>query len=259
MAANWAPGSVAVVGLGISVGQLTHDAKCAIEQADVVYCLTNNAVSEELVRQLNPNVHNLQDLYSIGKNRLQTYEEMVEVVLQSVEEGLQVCFAAYGHPGVFAYPTHKAIERARALGHFAVMLPGVSAEDCMFADLGIDPAVHGCQSFDATDFIMSERIWDPFSTLVLWQVPIAGIRSLPEEGEIAPGFEFLMRRLLDAYGSDQLAILYEATPFPLCDPRMEEVRLQELKPELFNKHTTLVIKPALRAPRRNEEFSKAIK
>jgi hypothetical protein len=34
------------------------------------------------------------------------------------------------------------------------MLPAISAEDCLFADLGVDPADHGCPSYEATDFLV---------------------------------------------------------------------------------------------------------
>jgi hypothetical protein len=54
-----------------------------------------------------------------------------------------LCVALYGHPGVFACVGHEAIERARAEGIDAQMLPGISAEDCLFAELGVDPAVGG--------------------------------------------------------------------------------------------------------------------
>jgi hypothetical protein len=43
--------------------------------------------------------------------------------------------------------------RSSTDGFDAVMLPGISAEDCLFADLGIDPGMIGCQSFEATDSI----------------------------------------------------------------------------------------------------------
>jgi hypothetical protein len=39
------------------------------------------------------------------------------------------------------------------------MLPGISAEDCLFADLGIDPGIYGCQSYEATDFLANGRPW----------------------------------------------------------------------------------------------------
>jgi len=37
------------------------------------------------------------------------------------------------------------------------MLPGISAEECLFADRGIDPAQTGACSFEATDFLVHHR------------------------------------------------------------------------------------------------------
>ena len=68
-----------------------------------------------------------------------------------------MCLVSYGHPGVFAYPMHEAIRQAKALGHSAVMFPAVSCEDAFFADLGVDPGQSGCQSFEATDFLVYQR------------------------------------------------------------------------------------------------------
>ena len=65
---------------------------------------------------------------------------MAEAILEPVRAGKRVCAAFYGHPGVFVLPSHDAISRARAEGFEATMLPGVSAEDCLVADLGVDPA-----------------------------------------------------------------------------------------------------------------------
>ena len=78
---------------------------------------------------------------------------MADAIVAEVELGKTVCAVFYGHPGVFARPSHLAIERTRALGHRAEMLPAVSAEDCLFADLGVDPG-DGCQSFEATNFVV---------------------------------------------------------------------------------------------------------
>lgn len=252
-------GQLVAVGLGIRLGQLTLEAKDAIETAEVVFTVTNNVVSEFVLARLNPNIVDLQPCYEFGKPRMQTYEEMIALVLAEVRAGKKVCFAVYGHAGVFAYPTHTSIARAKEEGFLATMLPGISAEDCIFADLGIDPAPNGCQSFDATDFVLRERIWDPFSTLVLWQVSVAGIVRLPEEGEVAPGCEFLFKVLIDAYGPDHLATLYEAPPYPLCGPRKDEVALGDLRAEMFRPQTTMVIRPLRSCPRRNEAFAELIR
>src|SRR5205809_2021168 len=43
--------------------------------------------------------------------------------------GSLTCLACYGHPGVFVYPSHEAIRRARAEGYVARILAGISSED----------------------------------------------------------------------------------------------------------------------------------
>ena len=246
------------MGLGIRYGQMTLEAKQAIQDADVIFTVANNFVSEYFLDKLNPNVVVLKGLYGEGKKRMDTYHEMVDTVLAAVREGKKVCFATYGHAGVFAYPTHTAVARAREEGYPSVMLAGVSAEDCIFADLGIDPGTFGCQSFDATDFLVREPAWDPHTTLILWQVSVAGIMRLAAEGEIPPGVDFLIPLLVGVYGEDHPAILYEAPPYPLCAPRKDEVRMADLKSEMFRPMTTMVIKPIKRGIRKNREFAKLI-
>jgi hypothetical protein len=87
---------------------------------------------------------------------------------------LEVCVVFYGHPGVFVQPAHEAIRVARLEGFTARMLPGISAEDCLFADIEVDPGVYACQSFEATDFLVRKRKFDPRSPLVLWQIGSIG-------------------------------------------------------------------------------------
>jgi hypothetical protein len=101
---------------------------------------------EHYVSQLNPASQSLFGLYSSGKDRMTSYREMVERMLNPAREGKSVCGVFYGHPGVFVFPSHEAIWQARQEGVPAKMLPAVSAEDCLFADLGFGPAIPGCQS-----------------------------------------------------------------------------------------------------------------
>ena len=93
-----------------------------------------------------------------------------------------MCAVFYGHPGVFVNPSHRAVAQARAEGFRAAMLPGVSAEDCLFADLGLDPGAHGCQSYEATDFVIRRRSCYPSALLILWQVGALGEDSVTEMG-----------------------------------------------------------------------------
>jgi hypothetical protein len=65
-----------------------------------------------------------------------------KVMLRYVRAGHNVIGIFYGHPGVFVSPAHRAIAIAREEGFKAKMLLGISAEDVLFTDLGVDPAVN---------------------------------------------------------------------------------------------------------------------
>jgi precorrin-3B methylase len=140
------PGSLVCVGIGMTLGShLTPLARSYIEKSDVVFAGLSDGIIELWLAKMHPDVRTLQSLYQEGKSRLDTYGQMLDCMLTEVRAGKQVCGAFYGHAGVFAWPPHKAIEIARAEGYRAHMEPGVSAEDCLYADLGIDPGKYGCQ------------------------------------------------------------------------------------------------------------------
>jgi precorrin-2 methylase len=139
-------GSLACVGIGITLGShLTSLARSHIEQADVVFLAVSDGIVEKWIEAMHPDVRSLQPLYAENKSRSKTYREMVGAILAEVRAGKKVCAAFYGHPGVFAWAPHEAIRLARREGYAAHMEPGISAEDCLYADLGIDPGAVGCQ------------------------------------------------------------------------------------------------------------------
>lgn len=236
-------GSLAVVGTGIRFGiQTTDEARATIERADKVLYLFSDAVAGGWIEGLNPTAESLDRFYAPGKPRRETYREMVEEILAWLRRGLDVCVAFYGHPGVFASPAHEAVRRARMNGFPARILPGVSAEDCLFADLEVDPG-DGCQSFEATDFLLYPRNVDTTVSLVLWQVAGVGERS----GATAPnreGFRILAERLSALYGQDHQVVLYEASPYPIGDPWIQRTRLRDLPAAELAPMATLYVPPA---------------
>ena len=58
---------------------------------------------------------------------------------------------------------------------------GISAEACLFADLGLDPGTTGCQSYEATAFLARTPPVDTEAVLVLWQVSVLGRADHVEE------------------------------------------------------------------------------
>lgn len=240
-------GSLVVVGTGIeAIGQLTQGARAHLAAADRVLYLVADPISEAEIRTLNPRCESLKRFYGRGKHRLITYRQMTERILNEVRKGLRVCAAFYGHPGVFALPPHAAVRLARKEGFFAVMLPAISADACLIADLGVDPATDGWQSYEATDFLLRRRRPDAAAALVLWQVGVIGALDYAR-GRRARGLDVLAAALGKTYSARHKGILYEASPLPGFAPRMDEVALGALPLSQVNPISTLYVPPLRRA------------
>ncbi|MFY2763197.1 SAM-dependent methyltransferase [Arenimonas sp. MALMAid1274] len=240
------PGSLACVGLGMMLGaHISPRSRSHIEQADVVFAAVSDPLVELWLQQMNPAVRSLQPLYAEGKSRHDTYREMVETMLAEVRAGKTVCGAFYGHPGVFAQAPHKAIEQARAEGHAAHMEPGISAEDCLYADLGIDPGLVGCQHFEASQLMFYRRRLDPSAFLVLWQVGIAGDRSFRRFATEPAYRQLLVELLAEDYPLDHPCTVYEAATLPINAPRRDVIALRDLPDTPLRLQSTLVLPPAV--------------
>lgn len=235
-----------VIGTGIrTVGHLTVEAIAWIRRAEKVLYLVSDPVAEAVIKKFHGRkAEPLQGFYAENRQRSESYEMMVEAALNYVRQGKMTCFAAYGHPGVYAFPTHEAIRRARAEGYRARMLPAVSAEDCLFADLGIDPATTGCQSYEATDFLLYNRSVDPTSHLILWQIGVLGHLTF-KRGRYDPrGMPYLLSRLFTMYPASHPVIVYEAPIFAGVQPVMHQVPLAYLPQAPLSAISTLYVPPS---------------
>jgi len=240
------PGSLVCVGLGMTLGaHISPRSRSHIEQADVVFAAVSDSLVELWLHDMNADVRSLQPYYGEGKSRHDTYREMVEAILTEVRAGRRVCGAFYGHPGVFAQAPHQAIEQARCEGFSAHMEPGISAEDCLYADLGIDPGRFGCQHFEASQFMFYQRRIDPSALLVLWQIGIAGDRSFRRFSTGPEYRQLLLELLAQDYPPDHEVIVYEAATLPITQPRMERMPLSALADATLHLQSTLVIPPAM--------------
>ena len=238
-------GSLACVGIGMTLGShLTPLARDFIDKADVVFTGLSDGIIELWIAGMNRDVRSLQSLYREGKSRMQTYREMVEAMLTEVRAGKRVCAAFYGHPGVFAWPTHKAIEIARSEGFSAHMEPGVSAADCMYADLGFDPGKYGCQHYEASQFMFNRRCVDTAAYLILWQVGLSGDQTLARFSTGSAYRQVLVDVLGRDYPLDHEVILYRAATLPTFQPTIVRLPLSQLPAAAADMHFTLVLPPA---------------
>lgn len=239
-------GSLTAVGIGIRApSQATLEVCSRIEHAEKVYSLVNDPLADYWIRTLNANTQSLAPMYAVDKNRWETYAEIVDELVEAVSGGLRVCAVSYGHPGVFAYPFRESIRRVRAKGLAAEILPGISAEDCLFADLEVDPGESGCQSYEATDFLVRGRRIDPTMSVVLWQVGVIGVADHRQSRDVwnTSGLTVLVEKLLEVYHPDHEVVVYEAARLPTCKASIERVPLSNVSLAGVKSMSTLYIPP----------------
>ncbi|NDK39052.1 diguanylate cyclase [Pseudoxanthomonas gei] len=243
-----------VVGSGIQFGRHASE-RCLseIREAQVVFCLTD-PFALAMIHGLRPDVVNLGAHYAAGKDRRETYREIDAAIMAEVRAGKQVCAVFYGHPGVFADVPHEVVRKARAEGFPARMEPGISAEACLYADLGIDPGHRGVQSMEATHFLVYDRQPDTAGLVLLWQVALSGDLSCTRLHAEREGVQALVDKLLRWYPPEHEVILYEAARLPIETPRSQRLPLCDLPAAHYEEYTTLVI-PPLRALRDDPAFA----
>ncbi len=255
-------GRLVIVGTGIlTPAHLSQESIDRIKTADIVHALVPDPLGLSTIKKLNSKIKNLAELYfdpnsnRNGKNRLEAYDLMVESILKDVRKGLSVCVIFYGHPGVFVYPSHKSISIAKKEGFDAEMLPAISAEDCLFADLGVDPADNGCQAYEASQFLFFQHKINTHAPLILWQIGVVGDVSLTKLVPSKEGLNMLVDKLLAYYPASHLMTLYEASTLPIMPPRIELLALDELKTATVSTITTLFI-PHISEPEIDNKFCK---
>lgn len=240
-------GELVIVSLGIQLGRDASERTLAeIAQAEVVFCLANEFMTCYL-HSLRPDIRSLHGFYGEHKDRRLTYREMQQEIFSALEQGNRVCAVFYGNAAVFADVPHTAIRRAREAGYHAELLPGVSAADCLYADLGLDPGKRGMQSFEATQFLLYQRQIDTSALLILWQVGVVGDASCKEFSTTAQRVQILVDKLLRDYPSEHQVVIYEAATLAIKPPRIDYVALQQLADIPLSQISTLVVPPVGRA------------
>jgi siroheme synthase len=221
---------------------VTLEALASMERAQKLLYLVADPLTEVWIRERNPTAESLAPYYAERKRRDVTYSEIVQRILSYVRQGLEVTAAFYGHPGVFADPTHAAIRLARRDGYRAVLLPGISAEACLFADLDLDPGDRGCQSYEATDFLNREPRFDPRCPLILLQVSIIGEDSIANSAN-EEGLQELAELLQHHYPGSHEVVIYQASWYPVCHPIIRRLPLKRIPKASVPMMATLYVPP----------------
>ncbi len=205
-------GEVVFVGTGFSlVTQTTPEALAAMQRADKLFHVVAEPAAAVWMNSLNPSAESLAVHYREGKPRRETYREIVDSVLAHVRLGKKVCVALYGHPTVGCDPTQMLLAHGREEGFAVRILPGISSDACLYADLGIDPmerrdpglrgqpvrAEAPAHRYAHADPVVADRLHRRIQHQVLWtsqQTRCRGSRSPPDgllrersQGRALPG------------------------------------------------------------------------
>jgi len=238
-----AAGRLTIVGTGIRAGpQTTPEARARIELAQKVLYLESSGIGAAWIESLNASAQSLALFYAPGKPRSETYDAIVEEILSWVRKDLDVCAVFYGHPGVLADPAHRALKKARQEGFSAKMLAGVSCEDVLFAELEVDPGTSGCQSYEATTFLLYQFKFDPRAALILFQVFALGDAEYNPKSH-RQNLPVLVEYLQRFYGADHQVIVYVASPYAIGDSSIQRLRLDQLPNASLHLGSTLYVPP----------------
>ncbi len=214
-------GSLVVVGAGImAVNQMTIEARGWIEAADKVLSSGVDPITERWIAGLNEKAETVSDT------------EAAPCALNYVREGLIVCAVHGGDARVWL----EVARICRIESRRATLVPGVSTEDCLFSDLGIDPLQDGVQIYDATDYLVHGRERITSAGLVLRRMG---------QAKNARGFcdSALARDLKASYGAEHEAVLYEPARYSVFDPTVRRCTIGQLGGLAVTAQTSLYVPP----------------
>jgi hypothetical protein len=240
-------GSLLVIGSGLSHVDLMLNDEAEIRAADRVFHLLYDRVTQIWINEIRPDALDLRIFYREDQDRYQTYVQMAEVMMHCVRHGEKVLAVYYGHPGVFAMPTHRAIKLARSEGYHAKMRPGISALDYLIADVGFDPISPGLVSFEASDLLLRRRVIDTSLHVILWQVGVVGEFKFSAGGFENQGFDLLIDELQARYGAEWEITHYVAPQYVGVEPMIDRHTIASLRTEEVRRricvHSTFYIEP----------------
>ena len=249
---------VYIVGLGVlNVDHITRETEGVIRRSNEVLYVDTGVATRTYLKTLCSRVTSLfETSYEEDGHRLNAYHRMAARVLDAAMDHPPVAFAMHGHPIVGAYAPFLIRDMARLLGLEVLVLPGVSAMDCLFAELMVDPCVAGMQMYEATDLLLRRRPLQPDVPALIWQIGCVETRLHTTRASRPKRFERLRSHLLRFYPPEHQATAAYSTPHPLMPSTVHRFVLRDIcdYAHLLHAGFTLYVPPVHERPVEDHEL-----
>jgi len=237
---------VYIVGLGtVNVDQVTREASRAISASVEVLFLDDGIATRAFLEERCGRVSDLSEHFVVGRSRIESHHHIAARVIDAALTHMPVTLAIGGHPTHLAPATFLVRDLAGLMGLNVEVLPGISAMDQLLAELMIDPASHGLQSFEATDLLLRRRPIASDVPLMIWQVGLVGTHLHTQGPRRPEAFEPLTRHLLRFYPANHHVVAAEAASHALLNPVHVAFPLAAMPAHaaLLTSRTTLYVPP----------------
>lgn len=239
-----------LLGLGIkAISHITKEAFSAIKAADIVIYLVNEPIMKEWLEQNSKKTYSLDEAYQSKSNRKESYDCVIDAIRKVLNDHEHICVVLYGHPMICS-SIGAGVQKLQDISPNLNIqtFPAISAEDCLFSDLKIDPLDRGCFSVESTDFILHKHKPNPYVHNIIWQIGMTGVLGLPSLNPVnSSALLNLKNKLLDVYPPSFEVYLYEASIYPEMKPRVLKIKLDDLMEADVSPLTTLYIPPFLKS------------
>ncbi|HAT1596724.1 TPA: methylase [Legionella pneumophila] len=235
---------LALVGSGIkSISHFTTEFKTYTSNADKVLYLVNEPITKEWIKNHSKLSESLDSIYFSETDRQFAYDKIKNKILDELCIYDFITVVIYGHPTIFADPGLQAVIEAQKQSIETLILPGISIENCLYADLRIDPGQFGCLHVEATELLLYDKIIDPTSHLCVWQIGMIGNRSANQTNKKSKHLDLLRFKLQNYYPEHHALFLYEASVYPTVEPQIHQFLLAEIESQSISTLSTLYIPP----------------
>jgi uncharacterized protein len=223
------PADLYLLGTGVSLAQ--HLTTETLEILKLCRQICTNLTDWELSplpEDLRAKCVSLSHLYADRRPRVENYNEVTRVVIETVEGGGPVAWLTPGHPRVFDSVSDALLREGRRRGWNVSVVPAVSCLDTLLAELDCDPA-NGLLVHDSTSLVMENVALLPSVATVLLQPGVFGSNL----AQLSPNFTGtdltrLRDHLLQFYSPEHRCTFVRSSTQPGQPHRISWILLRDL-------------------------------